>query len=116
MSVSDVTYSHVTITDIPGNYWLPQLAQDTANVGDNLSEDRQRQRYKLEDDPMCGLTTGGQEECYWDCDFFVDPYFGSMISNPECLGDCYSEVLHVTVCETIALHISISRACNILFL
>ena len=50
-------------------------------------------RPELKDDPMCGLTTGGQEECFWDCQFFPDPYFGTLISHPECLLDCYEEVL-----------------------
>ena len=89
-------YPHVTTTDTllpyPGNYWLPQLAQDTDNAGDNVIEGRKSQRYKLEDDPMCGLTTGGQEQCYWDCTLFSDPYYRFLISNPECLLDCYEEV------------------------
>ena len=27
----------------------------------------QTERYVLQDDPMCGLVTGGKEECWWDC-------------------------------------------------
>ena len=23
--------------------------------------------YKLGNDPMCGVTTGGNDECHWDC-------------------------------------------------
>ena len=45
-------------------------------------------RNKLENDPMCGITTSGMEECFWDC----KPFFtnvGSVFSNPECLRDCY---------------------------
>ena len=66
-------------------------------------------RYKLEDDPQCGLTTGGQEDCFWDCDIvFDDSGFGlftsftgihpvginstNTIQNPECLLDCFYEV------------------------
>ena len=62
--------------------------------------------YKLENDPMCGTTTGGQRQCFWDCEFWSDPYFGTLISNPECLEDCYPEVMflaiksyHIVVCE-----------------
>ena len=41
---------------------------------------------------MCGITTGGKENCYWDCTFVTDPYVGSLITTPECLLDCYEEV------------------------
>ena len=43
---------------------------------------------------MCGLTTGGVEECWWDCDFkrvqrFMSPgEFEIFIDNPTCLADC----------------------------
>ena len=57
-----------------------------------LSE--QSQRYRLEDDPQCGLTTGGRSECWWDCEFQLFP--GSdpathvdYITNHNCLSDCY---------------------------
>ena len=56
--------------------------------GDNFLEPT----YKLENDPMCGITTGGKENCYWDCTFVTDPYVGSLITTPECLLDCYEEV------------------------
>ena len=47
-------------------------------------------QYKLENDPQCGLTNGGMEECSWDCNFeFGD--FGQMITNPECLKDCFED-------------------------
>ena len=41
---------------------------------------------------MCGLTTGGSSECFWDCEYVSDPNFGSIISNLECLLDCFEEV------------------------
>ena len=41
---------------------------------------------------MCGVTTGGQEDCHWDCDI-VTSDCGILITNPECLLDCYPEVL-----------------------
>ena len=49
-------------------------------------------RPRLESDAMCGVTTGGREECYWDCGLFNDPYLGVLITNPECLLDCYQPV------------------------
>jgi len=48
-------------------------------------------RPRLENDPMCGLTTGGSSECFWDCEYVSDPNFGSIISNLECLLDCFEE-------------------------
>ena len=44
-------------------------------------------RYNLEDDQMCGITTGGREDCFWDCEIN-----DSFITNPECLTQCFSEV------------------------
>ena len=45
---------------------------------------------------MCGLTTGGREECDWDCDVaFFGQFFGpevTEIANPECLRDCFKDV------------------------
>ena len=50
---------------------------------------------RLEDDPMCGVTTGGAEECYWDCNVVRAPdeaplYAAGVYSNPECLLDCFA--------------------------
>ena len=59
-------------------------------------------RYKLENDAFCGITKGGQKECYWDCNFWPDPYFGTLISNPECLLDCYTEVGKIIIYEKVA--------------
>ena len=37
---------------------------------------------------MCGITTSGEEECYWDCHIeFTD--LGPKIANPKCLLDCF---------------------------
>ena len=46
-------------------------------------------RYTLDDDPFCGLTTGGDENCEWDCYsfYFAVPYY----SNPECFLDCFKD-------------------------
>lgn len=57
----------------------------------------------LEDDPMCGLTTGGKEECIWDCERLnfvatasnVTSTVSSVLSgvtfkNPLCLEDCFA--------------------------
>ena len=52
-------------------------------------------RPRLENDPMCGLTTGGSSECFWDCEYVSDPNFGSIISNLECLLDCFEEVTFI---------------------
>ena len=43
----------------------------------------------MEDDPVCGLTTGGDKNCEWDCysRYYSVPYY----SNPECLLDCFED-------------------------
>ena len=54
-------------------------------------------QYKLESDPMCGKTTGGREECFWNCE--VGPsglqeglFKGFLLANPDCLLGCFPEV------------------------
>ena len=44
-------------------------------------------KYSLEDDNVCGITTGGKENCEWDC--IPTPY--GIYQNPECLIDCFDE-------------------------
>ena len=58
-------------------------------------------RPRLENDPMCGLTTGGSSECFWDCEYVSDPNFGSIISNLECLLDCFEEVTFIEFLKVI---------------
>ena len=58
-------------------------------------------RPRLENDPMCGLTTGGSSECFWDCEYVSDPNFGSIISNLECLLDCFEEVTFIKFLKVI---------------
>ena len=55
--------------------------------------------HKLENDPMCGKTTGGQDECTWDCKIVFSvatnpSIFNSVIKiqNPECLKDCFEDL------------------------
>merc|ERR1712223_467022 len=46
---------------------------------------------KLENDAMCGITTGGQDECWWDCMIMSDSALsGQAITNPECMKDCFA--------------------------
>ena len=47
-------------------------------------------RYKLQNDPMCGITTGGKEDCFWDCKI-GNSVNGPIISTPECLLNCFPE-------------------------
>ena len=58
-------------------------------------------RYKLENDPKCGITTGGLDECYWDCETTTNPkkfgadhsfYFNKVLIDYACLQDCYGAV------------------------
>ena len=46
-------------------------------------------RAKLEDDPLCGITTGGRENCEWDCE--PDQYADVIYKNPRCFLDCFEE-------------------------
>ena len=50
-------------------------------------------QYQLEDDPMCGITTGGKAECEWDCEVaFGESLIGivfTKFTNPQCLKDCF---------------------------
>merc|ERR1712223_2096606 len=48
---------------------------------------------KLENDAMCGITTGGQDEGWWDCMIISgSEVSGQAITNPECLRDCFAAV------------------------
>lgn len=47
---------------------------------------------------MCGTTTGGRQECWWDCQRFIAAerqfsspgQYSSLITNLDCLDDCYA--------------------------
>ena len=42
---------------------------------------------------MCGLPTGGREECFWDCEVEDSEFTnGPIFPAPECLLDCFPEV------------------------
>ena len=50
-------------------------------------------RYKLENDPMCGITTGGSDDCFWNCKIEqIGPDNRPFITPPECLLECFPEV------------------------
>ena len=55
----------------------------------SFSGDIGNTRYKFEDDPVCGLTTGGNENCEWDCTnkYYGVPYY----PQPECFIDCFED-------------------------
>ena len=38
---------------------------------------------------MCGITTSGEEECYWDCNIQFTDDLGPNIVDPKCLLDCF---------------------------
>ena len=74
----------------------------------NCSGDLLTPRYKLENDPKCGITTGGLDECFWDCETTTNPekfgsagvagradhsfYFNKVLTDYACLQDCYGTV------------------------
>ena len=47
----------------------------------------------MENDNVCGITTGGEENCEWDC---IPSLGSSYYQNPECLIDCF-EANHCAV-------------------
>ena len=55
----------------------------------NSIESKRFKRPKLEDDPLCGITTGGRENCEWDCE--PDYYAEVIYENPRCFMDCFDE-------------------------
>ena len=78
------------LRSVIGKLMLIELTNDYQ--GCLLSE--QSQRYRLEDDPQCGLTTGGRSECWWDCEFQLYPgptptTHVDFITDLSCLSDCY---------------------------
>ena len=44
---------------------------------------------KLEDDEFCGITTGGKENCEWDC--IPSSLKQGIYLNPECMIDCFNK-------------------------
>ena len=36
------------------------------------------------------MLSGGQAECYWDCNVLTTEMSGQVITNPECLQDCFA--------------------------
>ena len=54
-------------------------------------------RFNLESDPMCGITTGGREECFWNCEVGSSGleeglFKGFLLTPPDCLLGCFSKV------------------------
>ena len=53
------------------------------------------ERERLQNDPMCGLTTGGREECWWSCTIRRAEHQSNpglvfqFIVNPSCLAQCF---------------------------
>ena len=68
------------------------VTQINTHIGssEKRSDIKTKQNFILEDDPMCGVTTGGKEECFWDCNIIPTPMpstYENLITNPECLRD-----------------------------
>ena len=45
-------------------------------------------RYRLENDPSCGIVTGGREECWWKCDMQTVEET-TFLMPPTCMADCF---------------------------
>merc|ERR1719153_128948 len=47
-------------------------------------------RHRLENHPMCGRTTGGQEECYFKCGrVSCVPGYDTLVDDLTCIRDCF---------------------------
>ena len=68
-----------------------QFLEELPNKLEELKVEKMFTKYKLENDWMCGRTTGGQDDCIWDCEV-VETQNGPLIRNPLCLRDCFPEV------------------------
>jgi len=68
---------------------------------------------KLENHPMCGRTTGGKEECWWDCEIGQQhqPWKEGGLANPGCLLDC-GEQIHPCISSLIRDLLDNGVCCN----
>ena len=72
-------------------------------------------KWKLENHLMCGRTTGGQDDCIWDCEV-AQTQSGQLIRNPLCLRDCFPEVMHCYCLNLFSHNDSFQASCfQILF-
>ena len=80
-----------------GMYYVHLLTEDTKKK--NLLDlfPSPQHRFKLESNPMCGITTGGKEECFWNCGVgssgLEEGLFKMfLLTPPDCLLGCFSKV------------------------
>jgi len=72
-------------------------------------------RYKLEDDNMCGITTGGKAECYFDCistSSLKEPSV-RLIKNLTCLEDCFDDPLGKKCLRGLVQDVKDKGVCNL---
>ena len=61
---------------------------------------------------MCGITTGGREDCFWDCEVeSTGVGKGLLLTPPECLLDCFSKVYFTSVRYQNCLTIYFQNSC-----
>ena len=59
-------------------------------------------KYKLDNDPMCGITTGGKEDCFWDCEVgSTGVGNGLLLTPPDCLLNCFPKVYSLDLSDSM---------------
>lgn len=60
----------------------------------NLLNNKPKPRPRLENHHMCGITTGGMEECYYSCELRAAPEYvrEQVVRNPACLLNCGDQI------------------------
>ena len=103
--------------------FFKQNPRNTTNALDLGIEGYSLTRGKLEDDPLCGITTGGRENCEWDCETLW--YSDVIYRNPKCFLDCFEKDHCVTkilldyieaggLCKRNSFHVQFASNDNIL--
>ena len=90
----DPTSPYQNITFLQNSFIVTFIASLALTTFRNILEPRQ-ERFCLENDPECGLLTGGREECWWGCDIYRHENalgqgnWFTYFTDPSCLDDCY---------------------------
>merc|ERR1712131_456740 len=76
----------VSIPSIAALSFISLLGLRTSSLIEDIFT---RKEFKLENEVDCGVTTGGKEECYWDCEVVIVDNYPAVVRDPECLRDCF---------------------------
>lgn len=73
------------------------------------------ERHKLENDAMCGVTTGGEPECYFDCisTFNLKEPSVRLIKDLSCLEDCFKDDIGKKCLRNLITDVEDKGVCNV---